>query len=366
MPWLDFVCRFSYCIQTLEIMNVPAEILTDIASRFKVPDLKNFRLVNRTCASAGLSFIPQNGLSVIDASECMENFTQLLRCETIANNTKKMTILYGKWPICFTQNHWARHPLLFRGNDRSNATKVHSIQSDAADVAFNSYWAFMKREWSRRYYEEVADIFDLLSHLPNLEEVEISSLEACAWTPSLKPQYCALQKRICMSPKIGYDVTPGLEKFLLAFSDFFRNIKKLTITGILNSATLNVPLINYGFYGIQTLQISSFGDRQDEEITRQFLSAFPNLVELSLDFQGWESSLVNIIGELYWEKLSVLRLGDAWVSEEEIFKIVYNHREKLTQLTINCATLTSGSWDALLRRIQILNSKATIILGGSL
>ena len=149
-------------------MEVPLEILIAIASQLNIEDLSSFRLINRQCANAGLSLIPQNRLSVIDTIECLENFKAFLQCESIRNNTKKITFVYGKWPVCRSRKAWACHPLLFRGNDRSNATRLHSTDYIVANLAFKNYSKFLKRELARRYYNDVADIFDILSALPVL------------------------------------------------------------------------------------------------------------------------------------------------------------------------------------------------------
>ncbi|KAF8847344.1 hypothetical protein BDZ45DRAFT_755001 [Acephala macrosclerotiorum] len=263
-------------------MEVPTEILIAIASRLHIKDLKNFRLVSRQCASAGLSLIPQNGLSVLDTVECIERFKALLLCSDIAKNTRKITFLYGTWPICFSRRDWARHPLLFRGNDRSNATRLHSTNDTAAEKAFEEYSKFREQELSRRYYDDVAEIFNILSCLPNLQWVDIGSVETCAWNPPHKPQLHKLAKKIWMGPKINYEVTPSLQKFLLAFNNQFQNVKTLSITGLFNTAILGSPL-HCQFQSIEVLQIESFGTSQDHDIARKFLLAFPNLLELSLN-----------------------------------------------------------------------------------
>ena len=132
-------------------------------------------------------------------------------------------------------------------------------------------------------------------------------------------------------------------------------VKDLSITGL-----VHIPSTLSQFHSIQVLHIESLSMEQNDDMARRFLLAFP------LSFQARESSIVEIIGDIRWERLRVLHLEDVWASEQEIFNIFKNHHEILTHFTVNCASLKRGSWNALLLRLGTLKSSATIVLDGEL
>lgn len=126
-------------------MNAPPEIIIRIASLLPVEDLKNFRLADHACAAAGLSNIPQNGLSVLDTAEHLESLSALLRSSAIANNTKRLTLFCGIWPFHF----WGKG-------------QYHQE-------------SFVEDQPTKRYFDDdVEALFGILFSLPNLQHFQIS------------------------------------------------------------------------------------------------------------------------------------------------------------------------------------------------
>ena len=363
------------------------EILTSIASYLNRQSLCNFRLVNWQCASAGVSYIPQNGLSVLNTVSNLEALKQLLKYPSIARNTRKLSIVQARWPVC-SRKEWEVHPLLYQGNDRSNPRLYH-IKSKVADDAFAAYRHFIEEELARRYHDDVHDLFNILRSLPNLHSLSVTNIQIWRWHPADNTHYHNLIKRIWIGPHLDYEVSPALQTLLLAVGTGFKNLKYLGVRGEFNPSKLDIiataqftgiqsldieafkPTVierfaPSQFASIQTLEIESFRVLQDEHAIQRFLLTFPNLVKLSMSFLGWGPSIPTIIGRLLWHRLQVLRISDIWASEDDIFDIFNNHIKTITCFNLENASLTRGSWRALFTRIRKLGSQATIMADGEL
>jgi hypothetical protein len=148
------------------------EVLISTASHLDAKNLSNFHLVSRQCARAGLSLIPQNGLSVLNTAGSLRELKHLLESPSIANNTKDIMIIQGTWPVCSRQE-WETHPLLCHGNDRSRAP----LKPKSADEAFAAYSDFVEEQVARRYHDNVNDLFKILRSLPNLHAVTVTNVQ---------------------------------------------------------------------------------------------------------------------------------------------------------------------------------------------
>jgi hypothetical protein len=173
------------------------------------------------------------------------------------------------------------------------------------------------------------------------------------WHPSTNIKYRKLQKEIWMSPNRQDNISRLVEAFLLGLGRGFLNIKTLEINGCFNAADVRITQTTT-FSGIQTLEVRSFQLLNSQEATRSFLLAFPNLLYLSIGFQGWGPSIPDIIGELRWRKLRTLCLHDIWASEQDILGILEHHMSTLKEFSLHHAALTQGSWKSLFTRIRQL------------
>jgi hypothetical protein len=312
----------------------------------------------------GIWVMARKGLSTLNTSSCLNQLQQLLQnCGCIARGTRKLTISHGSWPVC-SRDEWERHPLLFGGNDRWNA--IQTSDMERVDIAFAEYKMFIAEEESRRFSEDVDIIANLLNLLPNLQTIVISHMRGYSWHPSRNTKYHILQKKIWMAPFMDNKVAQAVQTFLLAFSKKFINIACLKIYGTLNPGDLHLSPSDSQFPSIHKLCVMSFQIVENEDVIQKFLQAFPNLVDLSVKFQGWESSIPNVIGKLFWRHLKTLRLDDLWASEEDIFGLFERHQRTLEQFKLGDTTIIQGSWRSLFTRMRSLRIQAQIVVHGEL
>jgi hypothetical protein len=287
----------------------------------------------------------------------------LQSCSSIAEGTKQLTISHGSWPIC-SRGEWETHPLLFGGNDRWNAIQV--TDGDRVEEAFSEYKKFITEEQDRRLPEDVETIAYLLNLLPNLQTIVISPMQDWSWHPTRNTKYHNLQKRIWINPYMHNSVAEAVQTLLLAFSNKFINIPCLTIYGTLDPSELYLSPSSSRFPTIYKLCVMSFQILENGDVIQKFLQSFPNLVELSVKFQGWESSIPNIVGELFWPHLKALRLDDLWASEGDIFDLFKRHQHTLERFSLGDTTIVQGSWKSLFTRIRSLCLTTQIVVDGEL
>jgi hypothetical protein len=339
-------------------MNVPTEILIQIASYLNARELRSFRCINRRCSRAGISFIARNGLSVLNTSTGFNDIQQL--CKSITGSARKLTISHGDWPVC-TRKEWEVHPLLFGGQSR-----FQTLQTLRADKAFEDYSAFIAEEDTARPHGHVDAIFETLNLLSKLRTIVISDTKAWAWHPSRNTKYRDFMQKIWMAPRIDDNVAPAVQTFLLAFGDKFPHISCLEIHGTLNPSELYLCRPGLQFPSIHKLSITSLHVGENEEVIQKFLQAFPNLEDLSIMFTGWDQSILSIVGGLFWPNLKKIRLDELWASEDDIFNFYKSHQYAIEQFNLGNMTLIQGSWRSLFTRIRGLNTRGQIAANGEL
>jgi hypothetical protein len=339
-------------------MDLPPEILHNVATYLHVEDLGSFRRISPECTRAGTSLIARNGLSVLNTSEGLREIRQLLQCKSIAINTRQLTICHGDWPVC-TRREWELHPLLFGGQSRFQGSRTRR-----ADEAFAAYSAFIAEEKSRRRYRDVEAVFETMNLLPNLRTVAISHVKSWALHPSRNAKYRELQKKVWLAPYIKHNtVAPAVQLFLLALRNDFPNVTCLVIRGAFNPADLSRAALQ--FPSIHNLCITSL-QVQDGAVVRKFLQAFPNLADLSITFQGWERAVPDIVGALFWSSLRRLRIDELWASEDEIFSIFRHHQDTLECFSLGNTMITQGSWRSLFTRMRSLRARGKVVADGEL
>ena len=169
-----------------------------------------------------------------------------------------------------------------------------------------------------------------------------------------------------MNPCMDDNVAEAVQALSLAFSNKLRAISCLKIYGSLDPSELYLCPPSSRFPTICKLYVMSFQILENGDVIQKFLQSFPNLVELSVRFQGWESSIPNIIGGLSWPHLQVLRLDDLWASEDEIFDLFKRHQRTLQRFSLGDTTIVKGSWRSLFTRIRNVCIKTQIVVDGEL
>jgi hypothetical protein len=340
-------------------MNLPLEILNQIASYLNSRDLKSFRLVNCKFARVGISLIAHNGLSVLNTIWGFEEIRELLKCESIAVTTRELIIYHGAWPVC-SRAQWEIHPLLFGGQSR-----IQNFQTAQADKAFADYSKFIEIERNRTS-EENAEVFShTLRLLPNLKAVTISHMQNLSWHSSRNAKYQALQRKIWITPYIADEVTIVAQRFLLALSGGFRNVTSLTIYGTLNP-TESFLRHSGQFQSISTLCIRSLQVQENPSLIQNLLRSFPNLVEISLTFTGWSQYIPNVLGDVFWPHLKRILLVGLWASEDGFFNVFKSHCQTLEIFGLCNVTIVHGSWRSLFTQIRSLGAHSEIFADGEL
>jgi hypothetical protein len=336
-------------------MDIPPEILFKIAAQLNAQDLGQFRLANRYFSRVAGPLIARNGLSLLNISEEIKRLEQIFEDANIAQSARKLTISYGNWPVC-TRQEWELHPLLFGGQAR-----FQSFRTSRADRAFQEYSAFIKDEKDRTHQKDLDATFRVLSLLPNLHTIVIAQMH---WYPSRNTRYRSLQQKIWMTPYTNDPIAPAVQTFLLTFTHRFPNVSCFEIHG----AFVPTELCHTGmkFFYIRKLYISSLQVQRNEDVTRIFLQAFPNLTDLSIKFKGWDQAIPNVTSSLVFSSLRNTSFDNLWASEEQILIFFKDHQETLEIFSLGNTTIIHGSWRSLFTRIRNLNARAQIKINGEL
>jgi hypothetical protein len=341
--------------------TLPVELLPLIASNLNSCDLGNFRRVCTKLAAASASLVARNGISVLNTSDSLKELENFLQTE-IAYSARVLTVYHGEWQVC-SRREWEIHPLLHGGNDRSHHAYVQDHYAQKADAAFHAYVTFIRKEMNRRYGDDIEMIYHSLGILRNLHTINISNFQT--WHPTHNSKYHKLLKKIWLIPHGQADISCVVGEFLLGFGRGFENIKNLGINGVFDATDVHLtPEMKFPYF--ERLYVGSFQVLKSQDNIRLFLQAFPNLLHLSIGFQGWGPSIPDVIGHLFWPRLKTLCLKEIWASEEDLLSIFTRHRATLEAFSLHHGALTQGSWRSLFARIRSMNTKIEVTAKGEL
>jgi hypothetical protein len=354
-------------------MFFPIEILVMIAYHLDAEGLRNFRLAFSHLSCAFAPLVARNGISILNTSKCLKELLQLLEWKEIAGATEKLTIYFGEWPVCIRQHEWKTHHLLY-GHSISNKRLLQTRGRENADKAFARYSTFVTEEQNREFEDDVKAILKSLVSLQKLRSVVISHMQNWAWNPPQLQKYQKLQEEIWMAPCTNNQVAAGVQSFLLAFTKLSENnsIRDLTIKGAFDPAHVFLGPARSCFQGIQRLYVDSFQIQHNQDTIQNFLQAFPDLVHMSITFQGWDYFQgwgyddPKLFKHSSWPKLETLCLNELWISEEELFSLIESHHKGLRSFTIGNAALTAGTWRSFFTRVRRLQSDVEVIANGEL
>lgn len=344
-------------------MYFPAEIEIEIASYLIKEDLINFRLTCKSFAKAGISLIPRNGISVMNTTRDTDALHELLKCTSIAKNTKSLRIFHAEWPVC-SRHEWETHHLLFGGNSRF-VHKYKRLLANDQENAFAEYEQFIKQQIGRRPSNDVDNITDLLRSLPNLESIEISSMNKCFWKLADNERFRRLQKSIWLYPRQSHDISSTLESTLIAIGTSSSRIQRLQIRGWVNPEKLSLAGNMPGFSSTTKLLVEGFQMYENEQSVHHFLRLFPNLIDVSLFFDGHRPALTSL-DSMDWPQVKSMKLHGMWTSEEQFFDIFSRFSKSLLLFGLNRPALTDGSWKGLFTKIKNVGAGAMVTAGGEL
>ena len=341
--------------------SMPVELLYLIASNLNSCDLGNVRCTCSKLAAAYAPLVARNGISVLNTSDNLKEFNGFLETE-IAASTRVLTVYHGEWQVC-KRKEWEIHPLLHGGNDRSNHAYVQDHYALKANIAFLAYARFIESEKNRRRGDDIETIHHALNTLKNLHTINRSNFQT--WQPTHNSKYYRLLKKIWLLPHRQGPITRVVEAFLLGFGNGFQNIKSLGIYGAFDAADVQIAP-EKRFNSFERLYVSCFQVYDSQDNIHQFLEAFPNLLHLSIGFQGWGPSIPDVIGHLFWSRLKTLCLKEIWASEKDLLTIFTRHRSTLEAFSLHHGALTQGSWRSLFTRIRSMNTGVEVTAKGEL
>jgi hypothetical protein len=341
-------------------MKVPFEILIEIALELSGRDLRGFRLVSFRCACAGKYSLNQNGFTVINVSRYLDAFEDLMACKVISGNTKAITLAHGDWPMISSYREWKHYPLLLAARYHFKLSgRLRLLRRRKATRAFADYRAFIKEEQERESQTDIALLARILESLPKLEAITITSVQYWSGNLSRNIMFSNLQSSIWLFPYMLDWLQNPAHTLLSAFQARLpRNLQSLTFDGTLDLDELNIAT----YPGIKRLRIKLLRAASDPTIIQQFLSAFPDLTEVSINFLSWGH--VSLI--CHWENLQSLYFGHFIASEHDLYALFERHQQTIRYFRISNANLTQGTWRSLFAKIGELKSPAVVTLNGGL
>ncbi|KAE9373859.1 hypothetical protein N431DRAFT_337655 [Stipitochalara longipes BDJ] len=308
---------------------MPVELLYLIASNLNSHDLGNFRCVCIKLATASASLVARNGISVLNTSDSLKDLEEFLETD-IAASARVLTVYHGEWQVCRRKDH----------------AYVQDHYALKADEAFLAYANFIQKEMNRRKGDDIETIYHALSILNNLHTINISNVQT--WQPTHNSKYHKLLKKIWLLPHRQGSINSSLG-----------------ISGVFDATDVHLTA-EKKFLHFEKLYVGSFQVLKSQDNIRLFLQAFPNLLHLSIGFQGWGPSIPDVIGHLFWPRLKTLCLKEIWASEKELLTIFTRHRSTLEAFSLHHGALTQGSWRSLFTRIRSMNTRIEVTAKGEL
>lgn len=328
--------------------NMPQEILAEIAKFLpSVADLRRFRLVNSTFASAGFPSLIHH-LGILNTYDYLQELQTLRKSCGCFGATKHVTVYHGTWPYVLNRQRWMAHPLFLRERTKDSS-------DDAVETAYRNYRSFVERETSRGFESDVTEFLTLLQSFPQLQSLTLSHLQAWRWRPLQNLHYKSLKDRTWVVP-FFQDAVHDLAGKILPLLNTFPRISRLNIEGGLNAQHLTTGGHQYG--NVTRLRVTSLTVAKSFiEQTRSFLASFPNLEDLTIQVAagGPLSELSLPLESLEWPRLSRLELAHLLVHEDAICSFAERHR-RLQRMSLKKITLTMGSWNSTLTRLRNSNS----------
>lgn len=328
------------------MMNLPVEIILIIVSNLDSKNLGNLRLVNRALAGACAECIVRNGISIMNATRWLEDLEYFLTRQYVVKFTKQVTIYSGQWPLYTRQ------------------------AQEEVEKTFLGYSPFVK-ERIIKYNREVYTIRHTLLSLGQLHTIVISH----ANNVSQIQKYQNLPRDIKMTFEVSDEVAPTVQSFLLAYGNgqyAENNIRTLNINGRFDPGHVYLGSAPCCFRNIQKLYIESFQVRYNEDVIKNFLQSFPDLLELSLSFQGWGDCLgwgyefPLLFKGSFWLHLQTFYITEALITEDDLFEIIERHCNTLRSVTLGNVALPIGSWQSYFTRVRGLESQTNVIVKGKL
>ncbi|KAF0330498.1 hypothetical protein GQ607_002377 [Colletotrichum asianum] len=307
--------------------RAPGEIIEEIASYLPFSDLLSFSL----------------DLAVLNTTSCLSDFEKTVGSGTLC--TRHLSLYHGTWPAC-ARDDWETHPLqvvdahhsIFASQDR------RALSDELAQQAFDAYYNFIREEHFRDKQHDQAQLARILSQMPLLEKITVSSLVRKRLGRLGQTKLYELRHRIRMSPTI-FDSVGNLVERLFLLLPSFCNIRSIHIQGKLidfPAPTLldGVKELNISALSLMASKTTSFVD---------FMRSFPNLERLSLSPYR-HLGLICPLAEIHYPRLREASFNGFWLSKELFLDFLARHAG-LRSMTLEEIMLADSSWRLVLSEI---------------
>ncbi|KAK1975599.1 hypothetical protein LZ30DRAFT_737013 [Colletotrichum cereale] len=323
--------------------TAPVEIIKEIASNLTLVDLLNFSLADRRAWACSRRFVLQH-VATLNTTSCLSEFEELLSSRNFP--TRQLSIYHGTWPAC-ARDDWETHPLQVADAHRSIfSTRGRRAASDEmARQAFDAYYSFIKEERLRNNEYDQAQLERVLSYLPRLEKITISSLIRKRLGRLGKAKLSGLRQKIRMSPTM-FDSVGSLVESLFRVLPSFHQIHSVHI----ESKLLDFPP-PCRLEGVRELEISALSLITPKlQSFVGFMKSFPNLERLSVA-PYHPLGLVFPLADIYYPRLHSVVFSECWVSKVDFIDFVKRHTE-LKSLRLEGVLLSDCSWRPVLSALE--------------
>src|SRR5436190_15734785 len=173
--------------------SAPHEILEIIAAHLAFNDLLNSRLISKRFSSISKRLVYRH-IYVLNTSRHISKLAKFLEAEE-ATTCTHLTVYHAQWPVCNRQE-WELHPLQFY--DLYPQPSHRTGERERAE-GYRNYFQFMAEERSRNTIQDIAMLKNLLTQLPRLRTLTISTLQSRG-RQQKNPKFAELQREIWISP----------------------------------------------------------------------------------------------------------------------------------------------------------------------
>lgn len=336
--------------------KLPPELVLHISCHLPLPDLCNFRLVNRNLASAAYPIITRH-VSLLNVCSSIDEFLAHFRTRKESSSCpKSLTVYHGEWPVCSREN-WQVHPLfLYESHPRA-------FLDAAIDEVYERYVRFTSLQRGRADLKDSTVFSKLLSTLPHVTSLTLSPLQLSSrrcW--SINRRLGRIRKNMWISPSFNDSMAPLIGTFLRV-SQRFPQIKELIVKGRLNP--LDIPIAaDSPATRLEVVSLMSMGAQSEALLA--LIHRFPQLQHLSIRLETANGiHLPTAIQRLLIPSLRTLCLANMWISEASLSQVI-DQNVCLHAIELADMTLTQGTWQSFFTCIRDAERCLGVVCNGVL
>lgn len=296
---------------------MPYEIIHEFVSYLDSRSLLNLALTSSHFNHACLSEASRH-LCVLNTLSALSGLTHHIKQTTPL--TRALTVYHGEWPEC-DYKEWQLHPLqVYEAHpfvSQSPSKKENALQ------AFRHYRHFVAVEGSRSRHGDIRRLNQILSSLPQLEQITISHACSHARKPKKNAQLTRLCQQIWLFPGRRGSVDRLVGDFLTILPNYAR-IQDLKIEGELRLESIG-PL-HAALRSVTRLDIGSLSMANTTATTfNVFLSSFPALQNLHVNFSRCDPPTLIPLDRVPCPELRSVSLANMYVGVLALVRFMQRH-----------------------------------------